>query len=116
MYIMHETAIVQDMFRIIGEVANKNHLHRIDKVHFSIGEMMQIVPDLFYFAFDAAKEGTIASEASVEIEFLPVRMQCNHCKHEFEVNDNTFYCPNCDSSDLNLIQGKELLIKSIEGE
>ena len=113
---MHETAIVQDMFRIIGEVASKNQLHRIDKVHFAIGEMMQVVPELFHFAFDSAKVGTIASEASVEIEFLPVRMQCNQCSHEFEVNDNTFYCPKCNSSDLNLKQGKELLIKSIEGE
>lgn len=113
---MHETAIVQDMFRIIDEVASKNQLHRIDKVHFTIGEMIQVVPDLFYFAFDAAKEDTIASEATVELELLPVKMQCNSCNHIFKVADNTFYCPNCNSSDLNLIQGKELLIKSIEGE
>mgnify|MGYP000406164265 CR=1 FL=1 len=113
---MHETAIVQDMFRIIDEVAEKEQLQRIDKVHFSIGQMMQIVPDLFRFAFDSAKENTIAAEATVEIEFLPVKMKCNTCNYEFEVADNTFYCPSCEGSDLDLIQGKELLIKSIEGE
>jgi len=100
---MHETAIVQDMFRIIGEVASKNQLHRIDKVHFTIGEMMQVVPDLFYFAFDAAKEGTIASEATVELELLPVKMQCNNCNNIFKVADNIFYCPNCNIFKLDFI-------------
>ena len=113
---MHETAIVADMFRIIDEVAKKEKLQRIDKVYFSIGQMMQVVPELFRFAFDAAKEDSIAEEATVEIEFLPVKMKCNKCNHEFEVADNIFYCPNCESTNLDLIQGKELLIKSIEGE
>jgi len=113
---MHETAIVEDMFRIIDEVAKKEQLSRIDKVHFTIGKMLQVVPELFYFAFDSVKVDTIAAEAIVEIEFLPVKMQCNQCNHTFEISDNTFYCPVCNGADLDLIQGKELLIKSIEGE
>jgi hydrogenase nickel incorporation protein HypA/HybF len=113
---MHETAIVEDMFRIIGEVARKENLSRIDKVHFSIGEMMQIVPDLFRFAFDAAKENTIAKEAELEIEFLPVKMRCKSCGHEFVVRKQHFSCDACGSFDLDMIQGREMLIKSIEGE
>lgn len=113
---MHETAIVEDMFRIIDQVAQENQLKRIDKVNFSIGKMMQIVPDLFYFAFDAAKEDTIAEKAEVDLEFIPVKMKCKKCGHEFLVEDNVFYCPQCQSSKLDLIQGKELIIKSIEGE
>ena len=113
---MHETAIVEDMFRIIGEVARKENLSRIDKVHFSIGEMMQVVPDLFRFAFDAAKENTIAREAELEIEFLPVKMRCKSCGQEFVIKKQHFYCDACGNSDLDMVQGREMLIKSIEGE
>ena len=116
MSIMHEIAIVSDMFRIINEVSEEQNLKRIDKVYFSVGKMMQIVPDLFRFAFDAAKEGTIAENAGLEIEFLPVRMKCNLCGSEFEIKNNIFKCPECKSVDLELTQGKELFIKSIEGE
>lgn len=114
--LMHETAIVQDMFRIIDQVAEENQLKRIDRVNFVIGKMMQVVPDLFYFAFDAAKEGTIAENSEVKLEFLPIKMKCKSCGQEFLIDNNVFYCPGCQSTDLDLIQGKELLIKSIEGE
>ena len=113
---MHEVAIVSDMFRIIDEVAKQEQLTRIDKVYFSIGKMLQVVPDLFRFAFDSAKENTIAADAEIEIEFLPVQMRCVDCRYEFEVEGNKFFCPNCEGTNLDLIQGKELLIKSIEGE
>lgn len=113
---MHETSIVEDMFRIILEVAEKERLSRIDKVHFRIGKMMQVVPELFRFAFDSAKEDTIAGHADLEIEYVPVKMGCRYCGHEFFVENQSFYCPKCQSSELDLIQGKELLITSIEGE
>jgi hydrogenase nickel incorporation protein HypA/HybF len=113
---MHEVAIVQDMFRIIGDISKEQQLKRIDKVNFIIGKMMQVVPDLFRFAFDAAKEGTIAANAELEIEFWPVKMECSQCHAVFQMDDHIFRCPQCQSVDLDVIQGRELFIKSIEGE
>ncbi|MFO8235831.1 MAG: hydrogenase maturation nickel metallochaperone HypA [Bacteroidales bacterium] len=113
---MHEVAIVNEMFGIMHEVAEQEKLTRIDKVSFSIGTMMQVVPDLFRFAFDSAKEGTIADNADLEIEFLPVRMKCKQCNTEFNIENNVFRCPDCEGVELDLLQGKELYIKSIEGE
>lgn len=107
---------MEDMFKIIHRVSKENQLNRIDRVYFIIGEMMQVVPDLFRFAFDSAKEGTIAGDADLEIEFLPVKMSCNLCNAEFVVQNNIFKCPECGGVDLDLVQGKELYIKSIEGE
>jgi len=113
---MHEVSIVNDLFRIVMDVAEKEKLSRIDKVHFQLGRMMQVVPELFRFAFDSAKADTIADRAELEIEFLPVKMRCRECGKEFEVDRDEFYCPQCRGIDLDLLQGKELFIKSIEGE
>jgi hydrogenase nickel incorporation protein HypA/HybF len=113
---MHELSIVNDLFRIVIDVAEKENLSRVDKVHFQLGRMLQVVPELFRFAFDSAKVDTIAREAELEIEFVPVKMKCKHCGHTFEVNHDDFYCPLCKGVDLDLLQGKELFIKSIEGE
>ena len=113
---MHEVSIVNDLFKVLMDVSEKEGLHRIDKVNFTIGKMMHIVPEFFEFAFDSAKENTIAAEASIEIEYLPIKMRCENCHAEFTVDNNTFVCPDCRSTNLTLIQGKELVIKSIEGE
>lgn len=116
LYTMHEVSIVNDMFRIVLDVAEKENLSRIDKVRFQLGRMLQVVPELFRFAFDSAKAGTLADQAELEIEFLPVKMRCKECGHAFEVNQDVYSCPQCNGVDLDLLQGKELFIKSIEGE
>jgi Zn finger protein HypA/HybF involved in hydrogenase expression len=43
-------------------------------------------------------------------------MKCKNCGSDFQVKENLFACNECNSTDLEIIQGKELFIKSIEGE
>ena len=112
---MHELSIVDDMFRIILEVARQEGMVRIDKVHFQIGRMMHIVPDQFRFAFGAARKHTIAEQADLEIEWLDIKMRCRQCGLEFFIKESAYKCNYCGGKDLDLLQGKELFIKSIEG-
>jgi len=73
-------------------------------------------PDTMYFAFNAAKENTLASEAELEMEFVEVTAKCKECGHQFGIEDATFSCPNCGSIDIAVNTGKELIIESIEGD
>jgi len=43
-------------------------------------------------------------------------MRCESCSSEFVVEAHVYLCPECQSVDLELIDGQELLIKNIEGE
>ena len=113
---MHEISIAQDLSTIVLEVAGKEKLVTVTKVNISFGQMIQIVPEIFDFAFREAVRDTIAMNADVDIEILPVRIKCKNCKDEFNINNYTFSCIKCGSTDLDIIQGKELFIKSIEGE
>ena len=113
---MHEITIAQDLARIVLEVAGSENLGRVTKVNISFGQMIQIVPDIFDFAFREAVRDTISMDAVIDIEILPVRVRCKNCKEEFTINDYTFFCDRCGSTDLDIIQGKELFVKSIEGE
>jgi hydrogenase nickel incorporation protein HypA/HybF len=78
--------------------------------------MVQIVPDIFRSAFAGAVRGTIAESAEVEIEIVPIKMKCMDCGCIFEVKNNFFLCGVCKSSDLDIVEGKEMFVKSIEGE
>jgi hydrogenase nickel incorporation protein HypA/HybF len=113
---MHEIRIAKDLSVIVLEVAVREKLSKVTKVNISFGQLIQIVPDIFEFAFSETVKDSIAMDASVDIEILPVKMRCISCKDEFKVNDNKFSCNKCGSTELDIIQGKELFVKSIEGE
>lgn len=112
---MHELRIAEDLTRIVLETARDSGLNKVTEVNIIFGQMIQVVPDIFEFAFRECVRGTIARDAGVNIEIRKVRMRCIRCGSYFDVQGNRFVC-NCGSSDLEIISGKELFIKSIEGE
>ncbi len=113
---MHELKIAEELIGIIIEVAESENLKKVTKVNIQFGKMIQIVPDIFQFVFESAVKGTVAKNAKLKLEILPVVFVCNKCKEEAEIDDLFFVCPRCGSNDLELIQGRETIIESIEGE
>jgi hydrogenase nickel incorporation protein HypA/HybF len=113
---MHEIRIAEDLSVIVLDAARKNNLSKVTKVNISFGQMIQIVPDIFEFAFRETVRNSVAQDAETDIEIIPVKMRCKSCGSNFQVDENSFVCIQCNSTDLEIIQGKELFIKSIEGE
>jgi len=111
---MHEFSIIENIFKTITEVAGKEKLNRVTRINLVIGKMRQIVPDIFEYAFHISSKNTIAENAKLSIEFVPIKMKCNDCNHISEIADHIYFCSSCGSSNLELLSGKELYIKSIE--
>lgn len=113
---MHETRIAIDLARIVIDVAKREGLIRVTQVNLQFGQMIQIVPEIFKFAFSEAIRNTVAEHSNVNLEILPIQLRCNNCKYEFNINNLSFKCIQCNSTNLEIVKGKEMLIKSIEGE
>lgn len=113
---MHEFSIIEDLFKIIEDIIKKEKLKKVFKINLVIGEMLQIVPETFEFVFNSSKKGTIFKNTILNIEFQAISGKCKNCNNEFKLNKNNYNCPECDSSDFDIISGKELIIKSIEGK
>lgn len=113
---MHELRIAEELSAIVLETARNENLSMVEKVNIHFGQLVQIVPEIFEFAFREAVKGTIAGDAELNIEIIKVRMDCNQCGRTFNLNENLFICCRCGSSDIKIINGKELFVKSIEGE
>jgi hydrogenase nickel incorporation protein HypA/HybF len=113
---MHELKIAEDLSTIVLNTAFSNRLSKVTKVNIIFGQMIQIVPDIFEFAFRETVRNTVAAGAELDIEIVPVIMSCLNCKNDFLVEENLFACNICGSTDLGIKQGKELFIKSIEGD
>lgn len=113
---MHEIRIAEDLVKIVLDTAGSEGLSEVSAVNVSFGQMIQIVPEIFKFAFGETVRGTIAENAELNIEILPVRIKCLTCGNESFIREIFFACENCDSNEVEIIQGKELFVKSIEGE
>ena len=113
---MHELRIAEDLTAIVLDTALSKNLSKVTKVNIIFGQLIQIVPDIFEFAFIETVKNSIAEGAELDIEKLPVKMKCLNCGNDFQPKENRFTCNICGSTDMGIIQGKELFIKSIEGE
>ena len=113
---MHEISFIENILMACTEASRKNNLQQVTRVSLEIGKLYQLVPDLLYFAFETAVAGTIFEGAELDIEWKSLTGLCSDCNQSFPVEEFVFICPGCGSFNLSLISGKELLIKSIEGE
>jgi hydrogenase nickel incorporation protein HypA/HybF len=114
--IMHEIRLATDLARVVTEAACRENLSRVTRINVQFGEMIQVVPDIFRFAFSEAVKGTTAENAEIDVEIIPIALRCNICHKESGMDDLTFRCKHCQAVDLEIIQGKEMFIKSLEGE
>jgi|SaaInlStandDraft_4_1057021.scaffolds.fasta_scaffold45482_2 hydrogenase nickel incorporation protein HypA/HybF len=113
---MHELSIISSIFSIIEDHADKELLTSITKVSLHVGALRHVQDDMLRFAFKAVAQGTRAEGAVLAVDYIPVITHCRQCAAEFEVSELMFICPQCESTDLEVLKGKEIIIESIEGE
>lgn len=113
---MHELSIMSNILKIILEYAENNNAKRITKIYLRIGALSDIVPEWAQLYFDMISNETIASNAELVIEKVPIRMKCLSCDNEYnlEMNELSPFCIRCESSEIELLSGRELSISSIE--
>lgn len=113
---MHEIRIAADLSSIVVEAAKKENMLNVTRVNVCFGQLVQIVPEIFEIAFREAVRNSPAGNALLDIEIVKVEMRCTNCGNDFRLTNNQFTCNQCLSDDIEIIHGKELFIKSIEGE
>jgi len=113
---MHEMSIAQSILKIVLPQAERNGATKVKTIRIRAGELRGIVQEQLSFLFEFVAKDTIAEGAVLDIERVPIVSVCNGCKHEFAVKEYQFVCPECESKDVDTIQGMELAVKEIEIE
>jgi hydrogenase nickel incorporation protein HypA/HybF len=113
---MHEMSVAQSILKIVLAEARKNGATKIKTVRIRAGELRGIVQEQLGFFFQFITKDTLAEGSSFEVEYVPIKAGCKSCKHVFMVQNYEFLCPECESKDVDLIQGMELAVKEIEIE
>jgi hydrogenase nickel incorporation protein HypA/HybF len=113
---MHEMSLIVNLFDILEEQAREKKAIKIHKVKLQVGLLAGAVPEMLKTAFDIYKKDTLASEAELEIQEVPLKVLCLTCRTEMEKDDFIFKCTHCESTDLKTLAGTELLLERLEME
>ncbi len=79
-----------------------------------IGKISGVISEALEFAFDVVSKNTIAENADLIINDIPVVCYCYFCKQNFAPQEWFFECPKCLQFSNNIIQGKEIKLVSVE--
>ena len=114
---MHEIGITKNMFEIVLKEATKVGARKVRKINLIIGEMTGVMGESMRFYFDFLSKGTIVEGAEVTIRMVPPMVLCRNCNMTSKLERKTQWtCPHCQDNRLQLISGKELIVKSIDVE
>ena len=111
---MHEASIIMGVLETVTQQCKRDGYKKINSIRLRIGKASSILPDALSFAFDAAKINSIAKDANLIIDTVPLGGTCNSCNHTFEVDNFVFNCPSCQSTDLDVSQGFDMEIVDME--
>jgi len=113
---MHELALTQGIVDLATQVGRREGLHRISRVVVEVGVAAAVVPDALTFCFEIVAADTIARGADLVIETVGLRAACRACGTEFEPASLVSACPDCGEYGPRLLSGRELRVKSLDGE
>lgn len=111
---MHEVGLMQQAVNIALTHAKDAGADRIDAIRMRVGALSGVVPDSLAFAFEIAAQGTIAQDAVLDIEDVPVTCYCAQCRREFTPDDIVYMCPACGRLSADIRAGREFTVSSIE--
>ena len=111
---MHELSVTQALLRQGETVAAPHDSHRVVAITLALGPLLGGEAPLLWWALPVARAGTIAEEAMLEIETMPVTVWCGACDAETEVAPNALLCGSCGTWRVDLRSGNELLLKRVE--
>ena len=110
---MHELAIADSVVQIASRHANGR---RVTKVCLKVGHLRQVVPSALTFSFELVAQGTPVEGAQLEMEEVPVTGRCRRCGAESRPESFPLQCVNCKDYDLEVLEGEELYVESLEIE
>ena len=113
---MHELSICQSLMAQIESIALENNAQSVTSVVIAMGPLSGVEAQLLKNAYPIASAGTVAENAELIINELPIRVKCNQCGSETDALPNKLVCKECGDWRTTLLSGDELMLMSVELE
>ena len=111
---MHELPITQNILQIALNYGAQSQATRITDLYLVIGQLSSVIDESIQFYWPIISKDTLAENARLHFKRIPARLECSQCGTVFGLDDGQLTtCPQCDSSQIKIISGKEFQLESI---
>lgn len=111
---MHELAICQALIGQVEAIVHRHEATEAIRIELRIGPLSGVEPHLVEQAFPVASAGTVAANADLVIEGLPVNVRCTRCGSITSVLPNRLVCADCGDWHTTIVSGDELQLFRVE--
>jgi hydrogenase nickel incorporation protein HypA/HybF len=108
---MHELSLCE---AILGSAQKHADGQRVTQVNVRIGHLRQAVPDALLFGWEVLTESTDLKGCQLVIEQVPAVVHCTECGEDTTLDLPILCCGACESFEVKLLAGEELLIVSMD--
>jgi len=110
---VHELSIAQS----VADVAQRHAAGRtVTRVELRVGHLRQVVPSALEFAWDLVTPHTALEGAELRIEEVEAVGRCRACDTRSPLPGFPLRCQACGGLDVEVVQGEELLVDTLELE
>jgi hydrogenase nickel incorporation protein HypA/HybF len=113
---VHEVGIAERVLRIVEQTMEEHGLTVARTVVMEIGKLSGVDREALEFAFEVVAPDTVLAGAEIQIVVPPILLGCRACSREYSAEIEDTRCPFCGSVDFDVLQGRELVVKSVAGE
>ena len=111
---MHEMSLCRSLVAEVERLASARGGTCVTRVSLRVGPLSGVEPALLRAAFPVVAAGSPAAGATLVIEEAGLRVLCERCGVESEVDPGCLRCAACGDWHTRLLGGDELLLTGIE--
>ncbi len=114
---MHELPVTESILCMVLDEAKAVRAKKVTQIDMTIGQLTGILPECVQLQFQVISQHTIAADAELVINQPPGRIHCRKCDIIYTSEGfNNMTCPSCRNLQIDIVQGRELTLDSIEWE
>jgi hydrogenase nickel incorporation protein HypA/HybF len=111
---MHELGITEQIAEIAIRHGEKNQAQKVTDLYLVIGELSTVIDESVQFYWDMIADQTICMGAKLHFKRILAKFKCLDCEKDYHLSEGQLApCPHCGSTRMEILQGKEFYLESI---
>jgi hydrogenase nickel incorporation protein HypA/HybF len=111
---LHELSVAESILDIVTAEAVKRRASAVTTVKLRLGEFSGVVREALEFAFEIARQGTVAERAVLEIEKVPLETRCPGCGLTARPGEDfCLVCERC-GKQVEILSGREMEVEYMD--
>ncbi|MBU8870165.1 MAG: hydrogenase maturation nickel metallochaperone HypA [Gemmatimonadales bacterium] len=111
---MHEMSIAANILEIAEQQAAQAQARIINRIEVEVGLLAGVEISALEFCFETARMmSDLTSSSALVIHPVAGRGRCPDCRLDFPVEFFVVLCPVCGQTNVKILQGRELKVRSI---